>query len=113
MRFDSMLYTIGTALNAAHESGTRVAVLATGHWMSGTIGAVDGYGVMLDDNGTDQYIIKLDQITAVRVIAEAGEAGEAEQSGADSNVDEDPVYGPRHIDGISAKRAKPELRLLS
>ena len=71
MRFDSMLYTIGTALSTAYESGTRVAILASGHWMSGTVAAVDGHGVMLDDNGADQYIVKLDQITAIRVIAEA------------------------------------------
>ena len=70
MRLDSMLYTIGTALSTAYDSGTRIAVLANGHWMNGTVAAVDGHGVMLDDNGADQYIIKLDQITAVRVIAE-------------------------------------------
>ncbi len=78
--------------------------------MAGTIAAVDGHGVMLDDNGADQYIVKLDQITAVRVIAEIP----AQRDGSSDHDAEKPVvYGPRHLAGDGSWREKPDLRLLS
>ena len=39
---DSMLYTIGTALNRARDNGFGVEVLVEGMWLRGRVLAVDG-----------------------------------------------------------------------
>ncbi len=47
MYSDSVLYTVGTALNRAQSNGTPVQVLVEGQWLSGQVAAVDGHGVVL------------------------------------------------------------------
>jgi hypothetical protein len=44
---DSTIYTIGTALNRAHDNDVPVQVLVEGEWRTGHVGAVDGHGVVL------------------------------------------------------------------
>jgi len=67
----SMQYTIGTALDRARDRGVEVQVLVDGHWLTGMIAAADGLGVVLDREGIEHYVVRLDRITAVRVGAEA------------------------------------------
>ena len=47
MRFDSMMYTMGTALNHALDMGIPVRLLVGGQWIDGQVLAVDGHGVIL------------------------------------------------------------------
>ena len=47
MSSDSVLYTIGTALNRAHDNDVPVQILVEGQWLSGRVAAVDGHGVVL------------------------------------------------------------------
>ena len=43
---DSVLYTIGTALNRAHDNDVVVQVLVEGQWLTGRVQAVDGHGLV-------------------------------------------------------------------
>ena len=67
----SMQYTIGTALGRAREGGLSVEILVDNHWLDGLVVAVDGHGVVLDKEGRDHYVVRLERIAAVRVGAEA------------------------------------------
>jgi hypothetical protein len=69
--FSSMQYTIGTALERARESMHDVEVLVDGHWVAGLVVALDGQGVVLDNNGQDHCIVRLERVAAVRVAAQA------------------------------------------
>ena len=69
--FSSMQYTIGTALERAREAGHQVEVLVDGHWITGLVAASDGLGVVLDNQGREHCIVRLEGIKAVRVQAEA------------------------------------------
>jgi len=63
----SMIYTIGTALNRAHQLGARVEILVEGQWISGTVVAVDGHGLVLTDRDLDHSVVRLEHISAIRV----------------------------------------------
>jgi hypothetical protein len=67
----SMQYTIGTALDRARERGLEVEVLVEGHWLTGRIAAADGLGVVLDREGVEHFVVRLDRISAIRVGAKA------------------------------------------
>jgi hypothetical protein len=67
----SMQYTIGTALDRAQTHGHVVEILAEGHWVTGLVAANDGVGVVLDNDGREHCVVRLDRIAAVRVSAEA------------------------------------------
>ena len=60
MSSESTIYTIGTALNRAHDNDLTVQVLVEGQWMSGQVLAVDGHAV-----------IRMGSVSAVRVFAAA------------------------------------------
>lgn len=68
----SMQVTVGSALNRAWDQGQPVDVLAGGHWFSGLISAVDGMGVAIDGENFERYVIRLDQVSVVRIRAVAG-----------------------------------------
>lgn len=67
----SMQYTIGTALDRAHQSGHSVEVLVDGQWVSGTVVVTDGTGVVLERDDCEHSVVRLDRISAVRVAASA------------------------------------------
>jgi hypothetical protein len=63
----SMQYTIGTALDRARERGLEVEVLVENNWLTGHVAAADGLGVVLDREGVEHFVVRLDRISAVRV----------------------------------------------
>jgi sRNA-binding regulator protein Hfq len=63
----STIYTMGTALNRAHDHDAIVEVLVGGQWLTGIVAGVDGYGVVLADAHNDHSVIRMDAISAVRV----------------------------------------------
>src|SRR5689334_16650793 len=65
----SMLYTMGTALGHALEENSEVSVLVDGLWLTGAVVLHDGVGVVLD-NGDEHSIVKVDRISAIKVLAE-------------------------------------------
>jgi len=71
----SMIYTMGMALNRALENNADVSVLVDGEWLSGAVVLYDGHGVVLD-NGDEHAIVKVDTVTAVRILSRVpGRAG--------------------------------------
>ena len=68
---DSTLYTIGTALRHARDAAAEVQVLVAGHWLGGLVRAVDGHGLILAAGVTEHSVIRMEDISAVRVLHEA------------------------------------------
>ena len=64
---DSTIYTIGTALNRAHDSDIPVQVLVEGQWMTGKVVVVDGHGVVLQSDELEHAVVRMDAVSAVRV----------------------------------------------
>jgi len=74
MSSDSMIYTIGTALNRAQDNQLGVQILVEGQWVGGRVLAVDGHGVVIDSAtgpGSEHAVIRMDSVAAVRVSTRA------------------------------------------
>ena len=63
----STVYTMGTALNRAEQMGVRVDVLVGGQWLSGFIVANDGVGLVLNNDGEEHSVVRIEGISAVRI----------------------------------------------
>jgi hypothetical protein len=66
----SILYTIGTALNRAHDNDVPVQVLVEGQWLSGRVAAVDGHGLVLHSDELEHSVVRIETVAAVRVFSE-------------------------------------------
>ena len=99
--FSSIVYTIGTAIDRAREGGMLVEVLVEGHWREGLVVASDGHGVVLENCCDDHVVVRLENISAVRVAARAPMLGIVDSSHAeDSRFDGAvPMPGPRAAAG--------------
>jgi hypothetical protein len=71
MYSDSVLYTIGTALNRAHDNDVPVSILVEGQWLSGRVAAVDGHGVVLYADDSEHSVIRMGSVSAVRMFSSA------------------------------------------
>jgi hypothetical protein len=71
MTNDSVLYTIGTALNRACDNEAAVQVLVEGQWLTGRVAAVDGHGVVLHSEDDEHSVVRTSAISAVRVFSAA------------------------------------------
>lgn len=85
----SMLYTIGTALDRAHQEGASVDLLVEGAWITGQVVASDSQGVVLADGAT-HVVVRLDRIAVVRVQG-LGTETDVEADEGDAR----PMPGPR------------------
>lgn len=63
----STIFTIGTALNRAHDSAVGVEVLVDGHWLHGDVNSVDGHGVVLHCSDGGLAVIRVERIDVVLV----------------------------------------------
>lgn len=88
------LWTIGTALRRAEELEARVDLLISGHWISGTIVAVDGHGTLIRSDTQDHSVIRLDHISAVRIIQNALDVPLAEAMFEDADRPDVPTQQP-------------------
>jgi hypothetical protein len=70
---DSTIYTIGTALNRAHDNDIPVQVLVEGQWLTGNVVVVDGHGVVLQSDELEHAVVRMEAVMAVRVFASAPE----------------------------------------
>jgi sRNA-binding regulator protein Hfq len=68
---DSMIYTIGTALNRARDNDVPVEVLVEGMWIRGDVLAVDGFGVVLHAADEQHSVIRVESISAVTICSAA------------------------------------------
>lgn len=83
----SMIYTVGTALGFAHDNGMSVTLLVEGQWLDGTVVMYDGHGVVID-NGLEHAVVRLEAISAVRMLPIPAEPGPQDRH--------DPRSTPRH-----------------
>ena len=65
----SLLFTIGTVLNRAHDEGLPVEVLVEGQWIGGQVGWLDGQGVLLVTDLDEHAVVRLASVSAVKVLA--------------------------------------------
>lgn len=63
---ESMIYTMGTALNHACNVGALVQCLVQGQWLAGSVMAVDGHGLVLGRD-SEHVVVRLDEVSALRV----------------------------------------------
>ena len=70
MSNSSVLYTIGTALNRAHDHDAPVQ-LVEGQWLAGDVVAIDGHGVVLTGDELEHSVIRIESISAVRIFSPA------------------------------------------
>ena len=68
---DSMIYTIGTALNRARDNAVGVEILVEGMWIRGHVLAVDGFGVVLHVEDNQHSVIRIESISAVTILTAA------------------------------------------
>jgi hypothetical protein len=102
----SMQYTIGTALERAREAGSTVEVLVDQHWLTGQVVANDGVGVVLDHEGEEHCVVRLERIAAVRVSARAPMLRRIPGARtADDGAAESPYDGARPMPGPQAATA--------
>ena len=67
----SIIYTVGTALNRAHDNGVPVQVLVEGQWLTGDVLAVDCHGLVLHSDSLEHSVVRIDSVSAVRIFSEA------------------------------------------
>ena len=67
----SIIYTVGTALNRAHDNDVPVQVLVEGQWLTGDVVAVDGHGLVLQSDSLEHAVVRMDAVSAVRIFSEA------------------------------------------
>ena len=63
-KMSSTMFSVGTLLRHAQDTGADVKVLVEGSWMEGRVMGCDGLGAILD-GGTSQFLVRLDHVTAV------------------------------------------------
>jgi len=68
---NSMLYTMGMAIDRAAQNGFAVGLLLDGHWLEGHVAANDGVGVVLECEDGQHVVVKTERIGAVKVMSES------------------------------------------
>ena len=64
-KMSSTMFSVGTLLRAAEDSGAGVKVLVQGDWLEGRVIGCDGLGAVLDDGAGAQFLVRLDAVVAV------------------------------------------------
>jgi hypothetical protein len=80
---------MGTALGLARDNRIPCTLLVSGQWMGGHVVALDGHGVVLDADGTEHAVVRMDSIAAVRLMSAAPTSHLPEVAAADHCVGRD------------------------
>ena len=64
-KMSSTMFSVGTLLRRAEDTGAAVHVLVQGTWLHGRVIGCDGLGAVIDD-GQDQCLVRLESVVAVR-----------------------------------------------
>lgn len=64
-KMSSTMFSVGTLLRRAEDTGAVVKVLVQGSWIEGNVLGCDGLGAVLDDGAGEQYLVRLDSVVAV------------------------------------------------
>jgi hypothetical protein len=68
-----MQVTIGSTLSRAWDQNQEVDLLVEGHWFTGRVTNLDGMGVSVDGQNFERYVLRLENIAAVRIRGAAHE----------------------------------------
>jgi sRNA-binding regulator protein Hfq len=71
MYSDSTIYSIGTALNRAHDNDIPVQLLVEGEWLAGQVVAVDGHSVVINTDAMEHSVVRMEAVSAVRIFSNA------------------------------------------
>ncbi len=64
-KMSSTMFSVGTLLRRAEDTGAEVKVLVQNSWLTGHVLGCDGLGAVLDDGRGSQSLVRLDQVAAV------------------------------------------------
>jgi hypothetical protein len=64
-------FTVGSTLSRAESSGQVVDVLVEGQWLSGVVVGLDALGVVIAEDGSLPWTIRLEKVSVVRIRAVA------------------------------------------
>lgn len=64
-KMSSTMFSVGTLLRRAEDTGSDVKVLVQNSWITGRVLGCDGIGAILDDGEGNQSLVRLDQVAAV------------------------------------------------
>ena len=64
-KMSSTMFSVGTLLRRAEDTGAEVRVLVQNSWLTGRVLGCDGLGAILDDGQGSQSLVRLDQVAAV------------------------------------------------
>ena len=67
----SIIYSMGTALDHARERQLPVVVLVGNDWLHGIVRHVDGHGLVLETAASENCVVRLEAVNAVRVDSSA------------------------------------------
>lgn len=70
MGSSSMQHTIGSAIERARQRGLFVEILVENQWLDGVVVESDGHGVVLENDGRDTCVVRLEHVSAVRISAD-------------------------------------------
>lgn len=65
-KMSSTMFSVGTLLRHAEDSGAAVEVLVQGSWLDGRVLGCDGMGAVLDCGDGGQLLVRLEQVAAVK-----------------------------------------------
>jgi hypothetical protein len=65
-KLSSTMFSVGTLLRRAEDTGDEVSVLVQGTWLDGRVLGCDGHGAVIDDGEGAQYLVRLDSVVAVK-----------------------------------------------
>lgn len=74
-KMSSTMFSVGTLLRRAEDTGTEVRLLVQSSWLTGRVLGCDGLGAILDDGEGNQSLVRLEQV-AVVTFSSAGMQGE-------------------------------------
>lgn len=97
-KMSSTMFSVGTLLRRAEDTGVEVKVLVQNSWLTGRVLGCDGLGAILDDGAGNQSLVRLDQVAAVTFsgaqMEDGAEAGARPHGSSSGPIEAGPVTVP-------------------
>ena len=90
-KMSSTMFSVGTLLRHAEDSGSAVQVLVQGNWLDGRVLGCDGMGAVLDDDDGGQFLVRLEQVAAVKFSRAQIEGDDLVDSRAHGGTERGPI----------------------
>ena len=90
-KMSSTMFSVGTLLRHAEDSGSAVQVLVQGNWLDGRVLGCDGLGAVFDDGNEGQFLVRLEQVAAVKFSRAQIEGDDLVDSRAHGGTERGPI----------------------